>query len=80
MEQHRVVSGEEWLAARQELLAKEKEFTRARDELSRLRRALPWQRVDKPYEFEGAAGKVSLGDLFDGRSQLIVQHFMFDPG
>ena len=80
MEQHRVVSGEEWLAARRELLAKEKEFTGLRDELSRLRRALPWQRVDKPYQFEGGQGKAGLGDLFDGRSQLIVQHFMFDPG
>jgi predicted dithiol-disulfide oxidoreductase (DUF899 family) len=80
MDQHRVVSGEEWLAARRELLAKEKEFTRVRDELSRLRRALPWQRVDKPYQFEGPAGRATLADLFDGRSQLIVQHFMFDPG
>src|SRR5262249_165633 len=80
MEQHRVVSGEERLTARAELLAKEKEFTRLRDELSQLRRALPWQRVDKPYQFEGPAGMATLADLFDGRSQLIVQHFMFDPG
>jgi predicted dithiol-disulfide oxidoreductase (DUF899 family) len=80
MEQHRVVSSDEWLAAREELLAKEKEFTRRRDELSRLRRELPWHRVDKPYVFEGPDGRKTLGDLFAGRSQLIVQHFMFDPG
>jgi predicted dithiol-disulfide oxidoreductase (DUF899 family) len=79
MQRHRVVSPEQWLVARQELLAKEKEFTRLRDDLSRLRRELPWRRVDKPYQFEGRDGKASLGDLFAGRSQLIVQHFMFDP-
>ena len=70
----------EWIAARKELLAKEKEFTRQRDELSRLRRELPWERVEKQYVFEGASGKETLGDLFDGRSQLIVYHFMFGPG
>src|SRR5271155_921476 len=80
MEQHRVVSSEEWLAARRELLAREKEFTRQRDALSRLRRELPWRRVEKPYVFEGPDGRVTLGDLFAGRSQLIVYHFMFDPG
>jgi predicted dithiol-disulfide oxidoreductase (DUF899 family) len=80
MERHPVVSREEWLAARQELLVKEKDFTRQRDELSRLRRALPWQRVDKPYLFDGPEGKLTLGDLFAGRSQLVVYHFMFDPG
>ena len=80
MDQHRVVSGEEWLAARKALLAKEKEFTRLRDQLSQLRRELPWERVDKAYVFEGPDGRVSLADLFAGRSQLIVQHFMFDPG
>jgi len=78
--QHRVVSSEEWLAARKELLAKEKEFTRLRDQLSQLRRDLPWERVDKPYVFEGPNGRVSLAELFAGRSQLVVQHFMFDPG
>jgi len=70
----------EWVAARKELLAKEREFTRQRDELSRLRRKLPWERVEKQYVFEGPNGKETLGDLFDGRSQLIVYHFMFGPG
>jgi len=76
----KVVSQTEWLAARKEFLAKEKEFTRLRDELSRQRRELPWERVEKHYEFDSARGKVTLGDLFDGRSQLIVYHFMFGPG
>lgn len=75
-----VVSHAGWLAARKEFLAKEKEFTRLRDELSRQRRALPWERVEKPYEFDSANGKVTLANLFDGRSQLIVYHFMFGPG
>jgi|HubBroStandDraft_6_1064221.scaffolds.fasta_scaffold14299_1 predicted dithiol-disulfide oxidoreductase (DUF899 family)/uncharacterized damage-inducible protein DinB len=70
----------EWLAARKELLAKEKEFTRLRDELSRQRREMPWEKVDKQYVFDGPKGKVTLADLFDGRSQLIVYHFMFGPG
>ena len=80
IEQPKVVSRTEWLAARREFLFKEKEFTRKRDELSRQRRALPWEKVDKHYEFDGPNGKVSLGDLFDGRSQLIVDHFMLGPG
>ena len=67
-----VVSHIEWLAARSEFLTKEKEFTRLRDELSRRRRALPWEKVEKPYEFDSTNGKVTLADLFDGRSQLIV--------
>jgi predicted dithiol-disulfide oxidoreductase (DUF899 family) len=75
-----VVSPEEWVAARKELLCKEKEFTRLRDELSRQRRALPRERVDKHYVFDGARGKETLADLFGGRSQLIVYHFMFGPG
>jgi predicted dithiol-disulfide oxidoreductase (DUF899 family) len=75
-----VVSHAEWLAARNEFLAKEKEFTRLRDELSRQRRELPWEKVEKTYEFDSAGGKVALADLFDGRSQLIVYHFMFGPG
>jgi predicted dithiol-disulfide oxidoreductase (DUF899 family) len=75
-----VVSPEDWLAARKELLAKEKEFTRLRDELSRQRREMPWERVDKEYVFQGVSGKETLADLFDGRSQLIVYHFMFGPG
>ncbi len=75
-----VVSHEEWLAARQQFLAREKEFTRLRDELSRQRRALPWERVEKPYAFDSTRGRLGLSDLFDGRSQLIVYHFMFGPG
>jgi predicted dithiol-disulfide oxidoreductase (DUF899 family) len=76
---HPVVSREEWLAARIAFLAKEKEFTRLRDELSRQRRALPWEKVDKPYVFDGPAGKEALADLFGTRSQLVVYHFMFSP-
>jgi predicted dithiol-disulfide oxidoreductase (DUF899 family) len=79
MEKHEVVSREKWLAARKQLLAKEKEFTRLRDQLSEQRRALPWERVDKDYVFEGPKGKESLAQLFDGRSQLVVYHFMFAP-
>ena len=70
----------EWLAARKELLRKEKEFSRLRDELSRQRRALPWERVEKNYVFDGPEGKETLADLFAGRSQLVVYHFMFGPG
>jgi|SRR5581483_2642168 len=79
MTEHQVVSGEEWIEARRRLLAKEKDFMRLRDELSRERRALPWERVTKSYVFQGAAGKESLSDLFADRSQLIVYHFMFAP-
>jgi predicted dithiol-disulfide oxidoreductase (DUF899 family) len=75
-----VVSPAEWLAARKEFLAKEKEFTRLRDELSRQRRELPWEKVEKPYVFDGPNGRQTLAELFDGRSQLIVYHFMFGPG
>lgn len=74
-----VVSREEWLAARKALLAKEKEMTRARDALNAERRRLPMVRIDKEYVFEGRYGKGRLLDLFEGRPQLIVQHFMFDP-
>jgi predicted dithiol-disulfide oxidoreductase (DUF899 family) len=77
---HQVVSQDEWVAARREFLRKEKEFNRLRDQLSAERRALPWVRVEKPYTFEGPGGRLTLGDLFDGRSQLIVYHFMFGPG
>jgi predicted dithiol-disulfide oxidoreductase (DUF899 family) len=77
--QHQVVSRDEWLAARKELLRKEKEFTHLRDALSAERRALPWVRVDKPYVFEAPEGQVTLTDLFDKRSQLVVKHFMFGP-
>ncbi|HEX4964457.1 MAG TPA: thioredoxin family protein [Thermoanaerobaculia bacterium] len=76
---HPIVSPEAWLQARKTLLAKEKEFTRHRDELSRQRRELPWEAVEKEYVFEGPNGKESLADLFAGRSQLIVYHFMFGP-
>jgi predicted dithiol-disulfide oxidoreductase (DUF899 family) len=74
-----VVTHEEWLARRKELLANEKEFTRQRDELTRQRLELPWERVEKEYVFEGAEGQRTLAELFDGRSQLIVYHFMFGP-
>jgi predicted dithiol-disulfide oxidoreductase (DUF899 family) len=80
LQQPKVVSQAEWLAARKEFLAKEKEFTRLRDELSRQRRELPWEKVEKPYVFDGPNGKATLAELFDGRSQLIVYHFMFGPG
>jgi predicted dithiol-disulfide oxidoreductase (DUF899 family)/uncharacterized damage-inducible protein DinB len=76
----KVVSPAEWLTARKALLKKEKEFTRLRDELSRQRRELPWEKVEKSYVFEGPTGKVSLSELFKGRNQLIVYHFMFGPG
>src|SRR6059036_2992123 len=74
-----IVSPEDWLKARLELLAAEKEFTRQRDALTRRRMAMPWERVEKTYQFEGPSGALSLADLFDGRSQLIVYHFMFGP-
>ena len=76
----KVASAGEWLAARREFLMKEKEFTRMRDELSRMRRELPWEKVEKNYVFEGANGTETLAQLFDGRGQLIVYHFMFGPG
>jgi len=76
---HPVVSRDKWLAARKRFLKKEKAFTRQRDALSGQRRALPWENVDKPYAFDGPNGKESLADLFQGRSQLVVYHFMFPP-
>ena len=76
----KVVSSAEWIAARKELLRKEKEFSRLRDELSRERRELPWEKVEKKYFFEGPRGKETLADLFAGKSQLIVYHFMLGPG
>ena len=79
MNPNRVVSRDEWLTARRAFLAKEKELTHARDRLSRERRELPWVRVDKEYVFDGPAGKETLSDLFAGRSQLLVYHFMFGP-
>jgi predicted dithiol-disulfide oxidoreductase (DUF899 family) len=80
MKHNRIVSRDEWLAARKQYLSQEKAFTRLRDELSRQRRELPWVRVEKRYVFDGPDGQESLGDLFAGRSQLIVVHFMFAPG
>ena len=80
MEPHKIVSHDEWIAARKAYLAEEKTFTRARDALARKRRELPWERVDKNYVFDTPAGKQSLADLFGGKSQLIVYHFMLGPG
>ena len=77
---HAIVSQNEWLAARRALLAKEKEFTKTRDHLSEARRALPWVKVEKNYVFEGPNGRETLADLFGGKSQLIVYHFMLGPG
>jgi predicted dithiol-disulfide oxidoreductase (DUF899 family) len=79
MTNHTVVSREDWLAARLALLEREKAHTRERDALSAARLALPWVRIDKDYVFEGPEGRVGFGDLFQGRSQLIIQHFMFGP-
>jgi predicted dithiol-disulfide oxidoreductase (DUF899 family) len=79
IEHPKVVSQADWLVARKELLRKEKELTRLRDNLSRQRRELPWEKVEKQYVFDGPKGKEALADLFDGRSQLIVYHFMFGP-
>jgi predicted dithiol-disulfide oxidoreductase (DUF899 family) len=77
---HPVVSREEWLIARKQLLVKEKEFTRLHDRLRSQRRALPWVRIEENYVFDTIEGKATLADLFDGRSQLIVYHFMLTPG
>lgn len=76
---HKIVSHEEWIEARKAFLVKEKEFTRLQDQLSEQRRALPWERVEKQYVFDGAAGKETLSELFAGCSQLAVYHFMFAP-
>jgi predicted dithiol-disulfide oxidoreductase (DUF899 family) len=80
MPQHKIVSQSEWTAQRQAFLAREKEFTRARDRLSAERRALSWVKVEKPYVFDTPAGKKALAELFAGKSQLIVYHFMLGPG
>ncbi len=79
MQQHRIVSRDEWIAARKALMTSEKELTQAREAVSRQRRELPWVKVDKDYVFDGPDGKVTLGDLFKGRPQLVVQHVMFAP-
>src|SRR5439155_968127 len=76
---HEVVSREEWAAAREELLAREKEHTRLGDDLARQRRELPWVRVEKEYRFDTDGGTRTLAELFDGRGQLLVYHFMFGP-
>jgi len=80
IEHPKVVSQAEWLAARKQLLKKEKELTKLRDALSQERRELPWEKVEKQYLFDGPNGNETLADLFAGRSQLIVYHFMFGPG
>jgi predicted dithiol-disulfide oxidoreductase (DUF899 family) len=79
MQPHKVVSREQWIEARKAHMAHEKEFTRARDRLAEERRALPWVKVDKDYVFDGPNGRAKLADLFKGRPQLVVQHFMFAP-
>jgi len=79
IEDRKVVSQEEWLVARKKLLAEEKKFTKLHDKLKRQRRKLPWVKIENEYVFEGPTGKVTLGDLFNGKSQLIVYHFMFGP-
>ncbi len=76
---HRVVTRDQWIAERKQLLQEEKEFTRRRDALAEKRSALPWVRIDKRYEFDSAEGRVTLADLFRGRSQLFVQHVMQGP-
>ncbi len=77
--QHQIVDRDQWLAARIELLKEEKEFTRRSDEVARRRQELPWVRIDKAYRFETDQGTASLADLFQGRSQLLIYHFMFGP-
>jgi predicted dithiol-disulfide oxidoreductase (DUF899 family) len=80
MQTHAIATKADWIAARRALLAKEKELTRLRDRLTEERRALPWVKIEKPYVFEAPAGKVTLAELFDGRSQLFIKHFMLGPG
>src|SRR6266705_2986679 len=80
VEKRKVVSQKEWIAARKKLLVKEKKFSKLRDAMNRQRRQLPWVKVEKEYVFDGPTGKVSLADLFAGKSQLIIYHFMFGPG
>ena len=79
MTSHKIVTREQWAAAREELLAREKEHTRLGDELARQRRELPWARVEKEYRFDTDDGTRTLAELFDGRGQLLVYHFMFGP-
>jgi predicted dithiol-disulfide oxidoreductase (DUF899 family) len=77
--EHEIVSAEEWLVARRDLLSNEKQLTRLRDKLAAERRALPWVKINKEYLFEASEGKVTLADLFAGRNQLVIYHFMFGP-
>jgi predicted dithiol-disulfide oxidoreductase (DUF899 family) len=77
---HEIVTREEWLIARKDLLKREKEFTRLRDQLAAERHALPWVKIDKEYIFDAPEGEVTLAELFDGRSQLFIKHFMLGPG
>jgi len=80
LSEHEIVSREQWLVARKDLLTREKELTRLRDQLSAERRALPWVKIDKEYVFDAPEGEVTLADLFQGRSQLFIKHFMMGPG
>jgi predicted dithiol-disulfide oxidoreductase (DUF899 family) len=80
MQSHPIVTKQDWIEARRALLAKEKELTRLRDRLAAERRALPWVKIEKPYVFDGPAGPVTLAELFGGRSQLYLKHFMMGPG
>ena len=80
MHNHKIVSHEDWLTARRQLLADEKQFTRLRDRLSQQRRDLPWERVEKDYVFDGPNGREALSQLFDGKHQLAIYHFMLGPG
>jgi predicted dithiol-disulfide oxidoreductase (DUF899 family) len=79
IENHKIVSREEWLVARKKLLAREKQLTRERDALAAEQSQLPWVKVEKNYVFDGPSGKVMLADLFNGKSQLIIYHLMFGP-
>src|SRR5215213_2295612 len=79
MSTHKIVSREQWIDARRALLAKEKQLTRQHDELARARRELPWVKVEGKYVFDSPTGKVTLADLFKGKSQLFIYHFMFGP-
>lgn len=80
MEPHRIVTEREWIEARRALLAKEKEFTKLRDQLSAEQREMPWVKVEKEYVFDGPSGKLALAELFQGRSQLFIKYFMMGPG
>src|SRR2546430_17615233 len=80
LSEHEIVSQKEWLVARKDLLSKEKQLTRLRDKLSAERRALPWVKIEKEYVFDAPEGKVTLANLFEGRSQLFIKHFMMGPG